>query len=197
MASRAIARPAISTSGIRRPGRAIVNNILMWPAIVCVVAAYIPGDIKRVLKHPMLVGIEAVGVRRTSSPTAISARSFCSARSWRGRCIDRITLKHRSDPGAPEFPARRTRQRRHGGGRRDAALLGAGFLVPSVRHRRAGLREIERVHTKRHQAADRSRHPRSQGRRADRLPDLLSRAHRASGRQVLRRHPGRRLRSAW
>src|SRR5919106_1344836 len=33
-----------------------VNNVLLWPAFVCVAAAYIPGDIKRVLKHPMMVG---------------------------------------------------------------------------------------------------------------------------------------------
>ena len=32
--------------------------MLLWPAFVCVAAAYIPGDIKRVLKHPMLVGIK-------------------------------------------------------------------------------------------------------------------------------------------
>src|SRR6266849_294136 len=32
-----------------------VAVVLVWPAIICVVAAYIPGDIKRVLKHPMLV----------------------------------------------------------------------------------------------------------------------------------------------
>ena len=31
---------------------------LMWPAMHLVVAAYIPGDIKRVLKHPMLVGVK-------------------------------------------------------------------------------------------------------------------------------------------
>ena len=30
----------------------------MWPASIAVVAAYIPGDIKRVLKHPMLVGVK-------------------------------------------------------------------------------------------------------------------------------------------
>jgi uncharacterized membrane protein len=29
----------------------------MWPASIAVVAAYIPGNIKRVLKHPMLVGV--------------------------------------------------------------------------------------------------------------------------------------------
>jgi hypothetical protein len=31
---------------------------LMWPASIAVVAAYIPGNIKRVLKHPMLVGVK-------------------------------------------------------------------------------------------------------------------------------------------
>src|SRR3974377_1046605 len=31
---------------------------LMWFSIVAVVAAYIPGNIKRVLKHPMLVGVK-------------------------------------------------------------------------------------------------------------------------------------------
>src|SRR5262245_66364934 len=30
---------------------------LMWPASICLVAAYIPGDLKRVLKHPMLVAL--------------------------------------------------------------------------------------------------------------------------------------------
>src|ERR1700694_3703691 len=30
---------------------------LMWPAVICVVAAYIRGDIQRVLEHPMLVGV--------------------------------------------------------------------------------------------------------------------------------------------
>ena len=32
--------------------------ILMWPASIMVAAAYIPGNIKRVLKHPMLVGVK-------------------------------------------------------------------------------------------------------------------------------------------
>src|SRR4051812_40871630 len=35
-----------------------ITLLLVWPAIICVVAAYIPGDIKRVLKHPMLVGVK-------------------------------------------------------------------------------------------------------------------------------------------
>src|SRR5579863_5027589 len=35
-----------------------LTQILMWPASICVVAAYLPGDIKRTLKHPMLVGVK-------------------------------------------------------------------------------------------------------------------------------------------
>jgi uncharacterized membrane protein len=31
---------------------------LMWPAVICVVAAYIRGDIFRQLKHPLLVGVK-------------------------------------------------------------------------------------------------------------------------------------------
>ena len=36
-----------------------VTVALMWPAIVLVAAAYLPGRIKRAMKHPMLVGAEA------------------------------------------------------------------------------------------------------------------------------------------
>src|SRR5437016_4213441 len=35
-----------------------VTELLVWPAIIAIVAAYIPGEIKRVLKHPMLVGVK-------------------------------------------------------------------------------------------------------------------------------------------
>src|SRR5262249_10332772 len=35
-----------------------VTDALVWPAIICILAAYIPGEIKRVLKHPMLVGVK-------------------------------------------------------------------------------------------------------------------------------------------
>ena len=37
--------------------------LLNWVAIVCVTAAYIPGNIKRVLKHPMLGRRKAMGLR--------------------------------------------------------------------------------------------------------------------------------------
>jgi hypothetical protein len=60
-----------------------ITQILMWPASICVVAAYSRGNIWRRLKHPMLVGVKPLPWR-TSLRTAISARSCCSARStWR------------------------------------------------------------------------------------------------------------------
>ena len=35
-----------------------VSEALMWPAFVLVAAAYIPGQIKKTLKHPMLAGVK-------------------------------------------------------------------------------------------------------------------------------------------
>src|SRR5690348_8832268 len=35
-----------------------VTVALVWPAIILVTAAYIPGDIKRTLKHPLLAGVK-------------------------------------------------------------------------------------------------------------------------------------------
>ena len=32
--------------------------LLVWAAFICVVAAYVPGRIKRTLKHPMLAGVK-------------------------------------------------------------------------------------------------------------------------------------------
>jgi uncharacterized membrane protein len=79
-----------------------VNNLLLWPAFICVAAAFIPGDIKRVLKHPMLVGIKlwAFGHLLTNGDLG-SMILFGSFLAW--AVYDRITLKRRTDPGAPDF----------------------------------------------------------------------------------------------
>ena len=79
-----------------------VNNVLLWPASVCVAAAYIPGDIKRVLKHPMLVGIKlwAFGHLLANGDLG-SIILFGSFLAW--AVYDRITLKRRTDPGAPDL----------------------------------------------------------------------------------------------
>jgi len=81
-----------------------INNFLMWPAIVCIVAAYIPGDIKRILKHPMLVGVKLWALAHLLANGDLgSIILFGSFLAW--AVYDRITLKRRSDPGAPQFPS--------------------------------------------------------------------------------------------
>ena len=97
-----------------------ITQLLMWPASIFVVAAYIRGDLWRALKHPMLVGVKTWAVAHLSR-TAISVRSCCSARFWPGRSIDRITLKRRTDAGAPPIPA--------DGRRRDLIAIAVGTAL--------------------------------------------------------------------
>ena len=174
----------------------------MWPASIAVVAAYIPGNIKRVLKHPMLVGVKTLGGR--ASVRQWRPRRHYSV--WCGAGVGGLRPHHASSaapiPGRCRFPM--------GGRRNDIIAIvvgtilyaGARLGVPSACHRRAGFRyagasDIDvvlcmSVHEQT-PSADRARHSRPQGRRADRLPDLLSRAHRAHPRRLLRRHSGRRF----
>jgi uncharacterized membrane protein len=79
-----------------------VNNLLLWPAFICIAAAYIPGDIKRVLKHPMLVGIKlwAFGHLLANGDLG-SIILFGSFLAW--AVYDRISLKYRDDPGSRDF----------------------------------------------------------------------------------------------
>ena len=114
-----------------------VTQLLMWPASIFVVAAYIRGDIWRTLKHPMLVGVKPWAVGHLISNGDLgSIVLFGSFLAW--AVYDRITLKRRTDPGAPAIPA--------GGRRRDliaiavgtAALPGARLHLPSARGRCSG-----------------------------------------------------------
>jgi uncharacterized membrane protein len=76
---------------------------LMWPASILVAAAYIPGNIKRVLKHPMLVGVKTWAVAHLCANGDLGGIIlFASVLLWAG--YDRMTLKRRSDPGAPPIP---------------------------------------------------------------------------------------------
>ncbi len=96
-----------------------VTVLLTWPAIICVTAAYIPGDIKRTLKHPMLVGIKLWAVAHLiSSGDLGSIILFGSLLAW--AVYDRITLKRRSDPGAPPIPT--------GGRRNDLIAIVVGTI---------------------------------------------------------------------
>jgi uncharacterized membrane protein len=72
----------------------------MWPASIAVVAAYVPGNIKRALKHPMLVGVKLWAVAHLCANGDLGGIIlFGAVLAW--AVYDRITLKHRSDPGSP------------------------------------------------------------------------------------------------
>ena len=82
-----------------------VTVALMWPATICVVASYSRGDIWRRLKHPMLVGVKTWAVAHLISNGDLgSIVLFGSILAW--AVYDRITLKRRTDPGAPPIPVR-------------------------------------------------------------------------------------------
>jgi uncharacterized membrane protein len=81
-----------------------VTVALVWPAIICIVAAYIPGGIKRTLKHPMLVGVKLWAVAHLVSNGDLgSIILFGGILAW--AVVDRISLKRRSDPGGPVIPS--------------------------------------------------------------------------------------------
>ena len=97
-----------------------LTQILMWPASICIVAAYARGNIWRALKHPMLVGVKTWAVAHLISNGDLgSILLFGSFLGW--AVYDRITLKHRTDPGAPMIPA--------GGHRNDLIALVLGTLL--------------------------------------------------------------------
>jgi len=80
-----------------------ITQLLMWPASIFVVAAYIRGDIWRTLKHPMLVGVKTWAVAHLISNGDLgSIVLFGSFLAW--AVYDRISLKSRSDAGAPPIP---------------------------------------------------------------------------------------------
>ncbi len=97
-----------------------IVEALMWPASIAVVAAYVPGNIKRTLKHPMLVGVKTWAVAHLCANGDLGGIIlFGSVLAW--AVYDRITLKHRADPGAPPIPV--------GGGRNDIIAVLVGTIV--------------------------------------------------------------------
>jgi uncharacterized membrane protein len=80
-----------------------VTVALVWPAIILVTAAYIPGNIKRTLKHPMLAGIKLWAFAHLLSNGDLgSIILFGAILGW--AVYDRISLKRRTDAGAPPIP---------------------------------------------------------------------------------------------
>jgi uncharacterized membrane protein len=93
---------------------------LMWPASITIAAAYIPGDIKRVLKHPMLVGVKTWAFAHLCANGDLgSIILFGSVLAW--AVYDRITLKRRKDAGAPPIPV--------GGTKNDIIAIVVGTII--------------------------------------------------------------------
>jgi uncharacterized membrane protein len=114
-----------------------VNEGLMWPAFVFVTAAYIPGYIKRTLKHPMLAGVKLWAFAHLLSNGDLGGIVlFGSILGW--AVYDRISLKRRADAGArpgadadllPVPPVPREAAVVGGGWKNDAVAVVVGTLV--------------------------------------------------------------------
>jgi uncharacterized membrane protein len=97
-----------------------VTVALVWPAVICLVAAYIPGRIKATLKHPMLVGVKLwAAAHLISNGDLGSIILFGSFLAW--AVYDRISLKRRTNPGGPPIPV--------GGVKNDGIAVVAGTLI--------------------------------------------------------------------
>jgi uncharacterized membrane protein len=97
-----------------------ITQLLMFPACVMVAAAYVPGDFKRVLKHPMLVGVKTWAVAHLLANSDLGGIIlFGTVLAW--AVYDRITLKSRTDPGGPPIPI--------GGRRNDIAAVIVGVVI--------------------------------------------------------------------
>jgi uncharacterized membrane protein len=93
---------------------------LMWPASIMIAAAYIPGNIKRVLKHPMLVGVKTWALAHLCANGDLGGIIlFGSVLAW--AVYDRITLKRRKDAGAPPIPV--------GGTKNDIIAIVVGTII--------------------------------------------------------------------
>jgi len=80
-----------------------ITVALMLPAVILVVAAYIRGHIYTALKHPMLAGVKLwAAAHLLANGDLGSIILFGSFLGW--AVFDRISLKRRSDAGAPAIP---------------------------------------------------------------------------------------------
>jgi uncharacterized membrane protein len=80
-----------------------VTEALMLPACIFLAAAYLRGNIARVLKHPMLVAVKTWALAHLLVNGDLGGIIlFGSLLAW--AVYDRITLKRRTDPGRPPVP---------------------------------------------------------------------------------------------
>jgi uncharacterized membrane protein len=80
-----------------------ITVALMLPAVILVVAAFLRGHIYTALKHPMLAGVKLwAAAHLLANGDLGSIILFGSFLGW--AVFDRISLKHRTDAGAPAIP---------------------------------------------------------------------------------------------
>ena len=97
-----------------------ITETLMLLACIFVAAAYLRGNIHRVLKHPMLVGVKTWAVAHLLVNSDVGGIIlFGSVLAW--AVYDRISLKRRSDPGGPPIP--------EGGWKNDIAAVVVGLIL--------------------------------------------------------------------
>jgi uncharacterized membrane protein len=94
--------------------------LLMLPAAIIFVSAYLRGHIWRFMKHPMLVAIKIWALAHLLANGDLgSIILFGAFLAW--AVFDRITLKSRDDPGGPPIP--------FGGVRNDVLAVVVGLVV--------------------------------------------------------------------
>ena len=107
----------------------------MLPAVIMVVASYIRGRIYTTLKHPMLTGIKLwAAAHLLANGDLGSIILFGSFLAW--AVFDRISLKSRTDAGAPPIPVGGPGNDLIAIAVGDRRLSGARIRVPSGRDRR-------------------------------------------------------------
>jgi uncharacterized membrane protein len=80
-----------------------ITEALMLPAVILVAASYIRGRIYTTLKHPMLAGVKLwAAAHLLANGDLGSIILFGGFLAW--AVFDRISLKRRTDAGAPPIP---------------------------------------------------------------------------------------------
>ena len=97
--------------------------LLVLFAMIMLVASYARGHIYTTLKHPMLAGVKLWALAHLMANGDLgSLILFGSVLAW--AVIDRISLKRRTDPGAPPIPV--------GGMRNDVIAVLGGIVLYAV-----------------------------------------------------------------
>jgi uncharacterized membrane protein len=97
-----------------------LNLALMLPAVILVVASYLRGRIYTAVKHPMLAGVKLWAFGHLLANGDLGGIIlFGSFLAW--AVFDRISLKRRTDAGAPPIPV--------GGITNDVIAVVVGFVA--------------------------------------------------------------------